>query len=165
MDTKAKIELWQATLAVWNHLSLAATTGAKDGGDPRTCQAEDAGGIAQLDRQGWRAGRAAPVAEKCTYHHDRLDRADKQIYSSSEFDKLALQFVVPKLGVAMRDDFAINPAAQDMSTFEAVVPWHKILRASMFTHLFDVEFWPKWLDILYIWLASPGCKADEVASW
>lgn len=99
----------------------------------------------------------------------RLDHPSltpRQMYTSSEWDKLMLQFVVPKLGVCLREDFSINPAAQNMEPLEEwVLPWHRLLRSSMFVHLLDSELFPKWLDILYIWLASPGCKPDEVASW
>lgn len=77
-----------------------------------------------------------------------------------------LQYVVPKLGHTLREDFVINPAKQDMVPLEEwVLPWHTLLRSSMFVHLLDAELFPKWIEILYVWLASPGCKPDEVASW
>jgi tuftelin-interacting protein 11 len=88
------------------------------------------------------------------------------MYTSSEWDKLMLQFVVPKLGHSLRDDFRIDPSDQNMQPLEQwVLPWYTLLRSSVFVHLLDVELWPAWLEILYIWLASPGCKPDEVASW
>jgi tuftelin-interacting protein 11 len=95
-----------------------------------------------------------------------LSRWKKDIYSSSEWDKLVLQYVVPKLGVCLREDFAVNPANQNMVPFaEWVMPWHELLRGSMMAHLLEVEFFPKWLDTLYLWLVHPGYKPDEVANW
>jgi tuftelin-interacting protein 11 len=95
-----------------------------------------------------------------------LSRWKKDIYSSSEWDKLVLQYIVPKLGVCLREDFNINPANQNMTPFsEWVMPWHELLRGSMMAHLLDVEFFPKWLDTLYLWLVHPGYKPDEVANW
>lgn len=95
-----------------------------------------------------------------------LPRWKKDIYSSSEWDKLVLQYVLPKLGVCLREDFSVNPAKQNMTPFtDWVMPWHDLIRNSMFTHLLDVEFFPKWLDTLYIWLVHPGYKPDEVANW
>jgi tuftelin-interacting protein 11 len=95
-----------------------------------------------------------------------LPRWKKDIYSSSEWDKLVLQYVLPKLGVCLREDFSVNPAKQNMIPFQDwVMPWHNLIRGSMFTHLLDVEFFPKWLDTLYLWLVHPGYKPDEVANW
>jgi tuftelin-interacting protein 11 len=95
-----------------------------------------------------------------------LSRWKKDIYSSSEWDKLVLQYIVPKLGVCLRDDFTINPANQNMTPFsEWVMPWNELIRGSMMAHLLDVEFFPKWLDTLYLWLVHPGYKPDEVANW
>ena len=77
-----------------------------------------------------------------------------------------LRNVVPKLGVCLRDDFAINPRKQDMVPLEDwVLPWHTLLRQSTYSQLLEVNFFPKWLDILYIWLIQPNFKADEVANW
>ena len=94
-----------------------------------------------------------------------LSRWKKDIYSSSEWDKLVIQYIIPKLGVCLREDFKINPANQDMKPFEWVMPWHELVRGSMMAHLLDVEFFPKWLDTLYLWLVHPGYKPDEVANW
>ncbi|ODN74686.1 hypothetical protein L202_07017 [Cryptococcus amylolentus CBS 6039] len=89
-----------------------------------------------------------------------------KMYPTSEWDKLILQFVLPKLGACLRDDFAINPRKQDMVPLQDwVLPWHTLIRQSNFAHLLEAEFFPKWLDILYIWLIQPSCKHNEVASW
>ncbi|WVQ75429.1 hypothetical protein IAR50_005054 [Cryptococcus sp. DSM 104548] len=89
-----------------------------------------------------------------------------KMYPTSEWDKLILQFVLPKLGACLREDFAINPRKQDMVPLQDwVLPWHTLIRQSNFAHLLEAEFFPKWLDILYIWLIQPSCKHNEVASW
>jgi tuftelin-interacting protein 11 len=79
---------------------------------------------------------------------------------------MMLKYVVPKLGASLRDDFQINPRKQDMVPLEQwVLPWSSLLRASTFEQLLEVNFFPKWLDILYIWLVQPNYKPDEVATW
>ena len=89
-----------------------------------------------------------------------------QIYSSKEWDELMLRNVVPKLGVCLRDDFSINPRQQDMVPLEEwVLPWHKLIRGSTFCQLLEVNFFPKFLDTLYIWLIQPNRNGDEIASW
>ncbi|WWC64165.1 uncharacterized protein I303_106773 [Kwoniella dejecticola CBS 10117] len=97
---------------------------------------------------------------------DEFIKWRKDVFSSNEWDKIIIQYVLPKLGVCLRDDFSINPRKQDLVPLEDwIMPWHKLLRSSMFSHLLEVEFFPKWLDILYIWLVQPAYKPDEVANW
>ncbi|KAK4686900.1 tuftelin-interacting protein 11, partial [Tremellales sp. Uapishka_1] len=97
---------------------------------------------------------------------EELTRWKKDIYTSAEWDKLVLQYVVPKLGVCLREDFSVNPRNQDMVPLEEwVMPWHTLLRSSVFSHLMEVEFFPKWLNILHVWLIQPSYKPDEVANW
>ena len=94
------------------------------------------------------------------------DETDAQVFTSKEWDELMLRTVVPKLGATLRDDFSINPRKQDMQPLEEwVLPWHTLLRSSTFAQLLQVNFFPKWLDILYIWLVQPNFKPDEVANW
>ncbi|KIS00067.1 tuftelin-interacting protein 11 [Cryptococcus deuterogattii 2001/935-1] len=97
---------------------------------------------------------------------EELRRWRKDVYSSNEWDKLIIQFVLPKLGLCLREDFTVNPRKQDMVPLQDwVLPWHTLIRQSMFSHLLEVEFFPKWLDVLYIWLIQPSYKANEVATW
>ncbi|KIR37793.1 tuftelin-interacting protein 11 [Cryptococcus deuterogattii 99/473] len=97
---------------------------------------------------------------------EELRRWRKDVYSSNEWDKLIIQFVLPKLGLCLREDFTVNPRRQDMVPLQDwVLPWHTLIRQSMFSHLLEVEFFPKWLDVLYIWLIQPSYKANEVATW
>jgi tuftelin-interacting protein 11 len=77
-----------------------------------------------------------------------------------------LDHIVPKLGTSLREEFSVNPANQNMTPFtDWVMPWHPLLRPSMFAHLIEAEFFPKWLKTLYLWLVHPGYKPDEVATW
>nr|ODN90675.1 hypothetical protein L203_01786 [Cryptococcus depauperatus CBS 7841] len=95
-----------------------------------------------------------------------LVRWKKTVYSSNEWDKLILQFVLPKLGICLRDDFAINPRKQDMVPLKSwVLPWHELIRPSMFSHLLEAEFFPKWLSMLHVWLVQPNYVHREVTDW
>ena len=77
-----------------------------------------------------------------------------------------LRSVIPKLGTCLRDDFQVNPRQQEMQPLrDWVLPWGGLIRSSTFAQLLEVNFFPKWLDILYIWLVQPNFKADEVANW
>ncbi|KDQ13045.1 hypothetical protein BOTBODRAFT_112065 [Botryobasidium botryosum FD-172 SS1] len=89
----------------------------------------------------------------------------KDVFDSSDWQGLLLKYVVPKLGATLRDDFKINPRNQNMDPLNWVLPWAEILRPSIFSHLLEAEFFPKWLDILHIWLVQPNPSFDEVAQW
>lgn len=95
-----------------------------------------------------------------------LVRWKTDVFASSEWDKLMGEFVLPKLGSVLRDEFVINPRNQDMKPLvDWVLPWHNLIRPSSFARLFDLEFFPKWLNVLYLWLVHPGYSGDEVARW
>lgn len=151
---------------------LAATTGRAGRRGYGSCQTPHSPCHAQLGSQRWRSRRVEPLAKRCkslvfTLAVRRLYSCLlTQVYSSNEWDKLIIQFVLPKLGVCLREDFTINPRKQDMVPLQGwVLPWHTLIRQSMFSHLLEVEFFPKWLDVLYIWLIQPSYKANEVATW
>jgi tuftelin-interacting protein 11 len=78
---------------------------------------------------------------------------------------MLLKYVVPKLGTALRDDFRINPRNQNMETLEQVLRWANIIRPSIFSQLIETEFFPKWLDVLHLWLIQPKVSFEEVAQW
>lgn len=95
-----------------------------------------------------------------------LQRWRDDIFSTHEWDSLMGDYVLGKLGDVLRDGFVVNPRNQDMKPLkEVVLPWDTLIRTSNFVRLFELEFFPKWLNVLYMWLAHPGYNADEVAQW
>ncbi|BEJ14771.1 hypothetical protein CspHIS471_0405380 [Cutaneotrichosporon sp. HIS471] len=95
-----------------------------------------------------------------------LQRWRDDIFSTHEWDKLMGDHVLGKLGNVLRDGFIVNPRSQDMKPLrDVILPWHTLIRKSNFVRLFELEFFPKWLDVLYMWLTHPAYNADEVAQW
>lgn len=88
-----------------------------------------------------------------------------QVFTANEWDSLILKYILPKLGATLRDDFKINPRNQILTPLEHVLPWRTVLRPAMFSQLLETEFFPKWLDILYIWLIQPKHSQDEITQW
>lgn len=78
---------------------------------------------------------------------------------------MLLKYVVPKLGSRMRDDFRVNPRQQDMQPLQDVLLWEQHLRPSIFSQILETEFFPKWLDVLHIWLIQPNPSFEEVSRW
>ncbi|EJD07266.1 TFP11-domain-containing protein [Fomitiporia mediterranea MF3/22] len=89
----------------------------------------------------------------------------KEIFNAKDWEDMLLKYVVPKLGALLRDEFRINPRNQDMEPLKNVLAWSSILRSSITGQLLETEFFPKWLDVLYIWLIQPSVNFEEVAQW
>lgn len=78
---------------------------------------------------------------------------------------MLLKHVVPKLGSRLRDDFRVNPRNQDITPLQDVMMWENLLRPSILSQVLETEFFPKWLDVLHIWLIQPSPSFEEVARW
>lgn len=78
---------------------------------------------------------------------------------------MLLKYVVPKLGARLREDFRVNPRTQDTAPLQDVLLWERLLRPSILSQILETEFFPKWLDILHIWLIQPDLSFEEVAQW
>lgn len=78
---------------------------------------------------------------------------------------MLLKYVVPKLGARLREDFRVNPRNQDMAPLQDVLLWEHLLRPSILSQILETEFFPKWLDVLHVWLIQPNSSLEEVAEW
>ena len=43
--------------------------------------------------------------------------------------------------------------------------WVSTIRPSILGQLFEIEFFPKWLDTLYTWLTQPNPSFEEIVQW
>ena len=89
----------------------------------------------------------------------------KDIFDLAEWDAMLLKYVVPKLGATLRNDFRVNPRDQKMEFLQRVLAWSNIIRSTIFSQILETEFFPKWLDVLHIWLIQPRVSFEEVAQW
>lgn len=121
----------------------------------------------------WTANEAMPndlVAWKdvsiCNSFHlcNWTDRLNK-VFNVGDWDAMLLKYVVPKLGAILRNDFRVDPRKQDMEPLQRVLSWSTIIRTSIFSQLIETEFFPKWLDVLHVWLIQPKVSFGEVAKW
>ena len=78
---------------------------------------------------------------------------------------MLLKYVVPKISSLLRDEFRVNPRNQNMDPLKQTFAWSDILRPSILGQILEKEFFPKWLDVLYIWLVQPTANFEEVAHW
>ncbi|KAJ7656386.1 GC-rich sequence DNA-binding factor-like protein-domain-containing protein [Mycena polygramma] len=103
----------------------------------------------------WSAGDAIPE-ELATW---------RDVFEAAEWDAMLLKYVVPKLGASLRDEFRVNPRDQIMTPLTNVLQWADIIRPSIFSQILETEFFPKWLDVLHVWLVQPKVSFEEVAQW
>ncbi|KAF8074956.1 GC-rich sequence DNA-binding factor-like protein-domain-containing protein [Lyophyllum atratum] len=89
----------------------------------------------------------------------------KEMFEGGEWDSMLLKYIVPKLGATLRDDFRINPRDQKMEPLQHVLEWANIIRPSIYSQILETEFFPKWLDVLHVWLIQPRVSFEEVAQW
>ncbi|KAF7327485.1 Tuftelin-interacting protein 11 [Mycena kentingensis (nom. inval.)] len=89
----------------------------------------------------------------------------RDVFDAAEWDAMLLKYVVPKLGATLRDDFRVNPRNQVLTPLTNVLLWVDIIRSSIFAQILETEFFPKWLNVLHIWLVQPKVSFDEVARW
>ncbi|KAI6041226.1 GC-rich sequence DNA-binding factor-like protein-domain-containing protein [Pisolithus marmoratus] len=89
----------------------------------------------------------------------------RDVFEKRDWDAMLLKHVIPKLGFVLREEFRVNPRNQDMTPLTQVLPWSTLIRPSVFSQLLETEFFPKWLDVLHMWLIQPRVSFEEVAQW
>ncbi|KAH0553405.1 hypothetical protein GP486_006524 [Trichoglossum hirsutum] len=81
-----------------------------------------------------------------------------------ELDHVLIRHLLPRLALLLQSDFEVNPADQDLAPLERVLKWNDFFRPSVMGELLIAEFFPKWHNILHLWLTSdPNYK--EVGEW
>jgi len=76
-----------------------------------------------------------------------------------------LRYIVPKLAASLREDLVIDPSNQNMEPLHRIAPWVSVLQPKVYSQLLEMEFFPKWLTTLHLWLTQPTSDYDEVAQW
>lgn len=82
-----------------------------------------------------------------------------------DLDTLLRNNLLPRLASHLRTTFSVNPSEQDLIPLEDVLKWQTYFKPSVTAHLLAAEFFPKWHQILYIWLTSDEPDLNEIAQW
>ncbi|KAJ5086684.1 hypothetical protein NUU61_007991 [Penicillium alfredii] len=82
----------------------------------------------------------------------------------SEFDVCLRNHLLPRLARHFREDFSVNPQDQDLTAFEDVLRWKDFFQPNVMGLLLVSEFFPKWHEILHIWLTNDP-NYEEVGAW
>ncbi|KAJ3069995.1 hypothetical protein HDU98_006950 [Podochytrium sp. JEL0797] len=91
----------------------------------------------------------------------------KEVLPRKVYDAILVKNVLPKLVAVLRHEFHVNPAAQDLVPLvDWVLPWRHEFSQPLFSHLIETEVFPKWIQVLWLWLGSgDGVNFDEVSRW
>lgn len=81
-----------------------------------------------------------------------------------EFDGCLRNHLLPRLARHLREDFVVNPQDQDLTALEDVLHWRDFFQPNVMGLLLVSEFFPKWHEILYIWLTNDP-NYEEVGTW
>jgi tuftelin-interacting protein 11 len=81
-----------------------------------------------------------------------------------ELDHVLIRHLLPRLALLLQTDFDINPADQDIVPLEQVLKWKDFFRPSVVGELLIAEFFPKWHNILHLWLTSEP-NYEEIGEW
>ncbi|KAJ5983407.1 hypothetical protein N7481_005506 [Penicillium waksmanii] len=81
-----------------------------------------------------------------------------------EFDVCLRNHLLPRLARHLREDFVVNPQDQDLTTLEDVLRWRSFFKPNVMGMLLVADFFPKWHEILYIWLTNDP-NHEEVGEW
>ncbi|KAG0339325.1 hypothetical protein BG004_006867 [Podila humilis] len=87
------------------------------------------------------------------------------VFNPTDMELLLLKSVLPKLVEGLRQ-FEINPRDQKIEILQAVMPWQRFFPGTTFASLLVNEFFPKWHQVLYLWLTHPSTTdLDQVSQW
>lgn len=82
----------------------------------------------------------------------------------SEFDVCLRNHLLPRLARHLREDFTVNPQDQDLTALKDVLCWKVFFQPNVMGLLLVSDFFPKWHEILYIWLTNDP-NYEEVGTW
>ncbi|KAI9700107.1 MAG: hypothetical protein M1836_002641 [Candelina mexicana] len=82
----------------------------------------------------------------------------------SELDNVLIRHLLPRLSLHLQTEFIIDPSDQDLTPLEQVLAWAEFFKPSTASALLVAEFFPKWHNILHIWLTSSP-NYEEISQW
>lgn len=89
----------------------------------------------------------------------------RDLITPEKLEHTLIRHLLPRLASHLRHNFTVNPADQDLKPLENVLAWSPYFRPSTMAKLLEEEWFPKWIDVLWMWLRSEGVDFGEVQQW
>ena len=83
----------------------------------------------------------------------------------SELSSILVQHLLPRLALHLSTNLVIDPRDQDLTPLEDVLRWAPFFSLNTVAHLLVAEFFPKWHQILYVWLTYEGVNYADIKNW
>ncbi|KAH8377626.1 hypothetical protein KR093_006322 [Drosophila rubida] len=107
------------------------------------------------------------VALQAWSPQDRSARAMLTPWQTAFAEEQLLQFllrhIIPKLQAVLAE-FVINPLQQNLELWHQVWEWHELIPAPHMAQLLDKHFFPRWMQVLVMWLNQSPDYAD-ISRW
>lgn len=76
-----------------------------------------------------------------------------------------IRHLLPRLAALLATDFEVRPDDQDMVPLENVFTWNPFFGPKVMGKLLLAEFFPKWMEILHVWLTGEETNYEQVGMW
>ncbi|XP_012225804.1 tuftelin-interacting protein 11 [Linepithema humile] len=86
-----------------------------------------------------------------------------EVFAKGDMEAFLVKNIVPKLQIAL-SEFVINPHQQHLDQWNWVYEWKELIPVHIMAGLFDKFFFPKWLQVLALWL-NHSPNYDQVTTW
>lgn len=84
-------------------------------------------------------------------------------FPEEQLVQFLLRYIIPKLQAVLAE-FVINPLQQNLELWHQVWEWHELIPAHHMAQLLDKHFFPRWMQVLVIWLNQSPDFA-EISRW
>ncbi|QDS74827.1 hypothetical protein FKW77_002641 [Venturia effusa] len=78
---------------------------------------------------------------------------------------MLIRHLLPRLAALLATDFEVRPDDQNMAPLENVLAWNTFFKPTVIGQLLLAEFFPKWMEILHIWLTGEETNYEQVGMW
>ncbi|XP_046748597.1 septin-interacting protein 1 [Diprion similis] len=85
------------------------------------------------------------------------------VFKKGDMEAFLVKNIIPKLQVVLAE-FVINPHQQHLDQWNWVFEWNEMLPIHTMAGLLDKFFFPKWLQVLALWL-NHSPNYDQVTNW
>lgn len=81
-----------------------------------------------------------------------------------EISSMLEKQVLPKLEETLRKELVIEPSDQQLAVLDSMLLWQPKFTPQVMAELLATEFFPKWTNVLYLWLKANG-DFEEISEW
>ncbi|XP_039287285.1 tuftelin-interacting protein 11 [Nilaparvata lugens] len=86
------------------------------------------------------------------------------VFNRGQMDAFLVNNIVPKLHQSLQQ-LVINPHQQHLDNWKWVMDWSEMIPVYSMASILDKSFFPKWMQVLSLWLNVAQPNYDQVSNW